>query len=111
MKEQRIDGQVFESGGVYYIMIEGCAMPIDSLQDHCRKHPDVAPCPDEYLKQASQVVLKGKDAGGGLFKKGNLTARAEFSEELTRAAQQAGIATQDQAVKQVFTVFSRRKGK
>ncbi len=55
-------------------------MPLDSLESHIAKHPDIATTPEGYLEQAARVLRLGRPYKKGRMYSGVFT-RAYNSEE------------------------------
>ena len=68
---------------IYVIETQGLVlgMPLDSLESHIAKHPDIATTYDGYLEQAARVLRLGKPYKKGMLYSGIFT-RAYTSEEL-----------------------------
>ena len=75
---------IIKSGGIDIAILEKekirIGMPISSLDEHIKKHPDVASKREEYLEKAAEVIYNGKKYKNGYLYKGMFAALYESEE-------------------------------
>lgn len=79
-----MDKRIF-SGGIEFHIHESngftIGMPMNSIDEHIKKHPDIATTPEGYLERAAEVLNHGKPYHDGKLYHG-IFARGYNSQEI-----------------------------